>query len=190
MNRTLARRLTTTGVIATALLVAGATVAQADPPTVLEDQDFVDVFQFPCDGATDDPRDDFVVETRITGTEKVVLHEHTPGVPQISAHVSLREVLTNLSTGRSWSTSNHFTEKDVRVLSVEGDVATLAFHAAFHFTLFDEDGRRVAKNNGLFRDVVEVKLGTEDGVGLAPRVVGHIGSEATACEDALRFTVG
>jgi len=188
MTRTAPRLVATAGTCALALVAAG-TAAQARPPVDTFTDVIDDTFSVTCDLGTADTGDDLVLEIHSVGTVDVVVRERIPGVPQFSAHGRITDTQTNVDTGRSWMVTNHFTDKDVRVLSVDGDLVTLRVHTAFHFTVFDEDGHRFASNNGLAKNTVVLDLGTDEVVSEDISIVGHLGAR-DVCEDAVDFTTG
>jgi hypothetical protein len=111
---------------------------------------------------------------------------------------SLQRTFTNPDTGRSWSSTARWFERDSRVLEVsdDGEVITMLVRVVFSYTVFNEAGERDSFDRGV--DVFTLNIDTngtpvyldDDEVEFG-EVLRQYGPRTTSefCVDAQRFTV-
>lgn len=185
-------------VSAGALALLAMAGAPADAAVVARGVDVIDeTFTNTCDGGTpDDPGDDLAIIEHTTGTVAYRFATRQGELVFGTFRGNLAATLTNPDTGRSWSSTDRFLERDVRVLAVDGDVVTMLVRTVFQFTVFDEDGNRDSANRGLREFTLFIDTNGTPGDpsddesefgellrDYGPRGVGDF------CVDAERFTV-
>ncbi|MBC7290518.1 MAG: hypothetical protein H5T83_04150, partial [Actinotalea sp.] len=143
-----------------------------------------------CGDDTEDPADDITITSRFVGRFEITLRQRAPGAPLVfTGRGHEVSTYTNTETGRSWTGVFSWLDKDIKVLSLDEEFATLRIATVFHFVIFDEGGRRDSRNDGRFSSVVVVDLSTDEVVDEYDfRVVGR-GGVGDFCADAQRFTV-
>lgn len=140
-----------------------------------------------CDLGTEDPSDDLEIESRLVGSFSGELRERS-GTLFFSGSGSEVGTNTNVDTGLAWTTTYRWSDRDVRVLEVDGDVYTFEVATVFHFRVLDGDGRPAGSNDGRFSAVIVYDAAADEVVSESDfRVVGRIGA-GDFCGDAVRFT--
>lgn len=193
LNRNRGALTLATAVASMALI---APTAQAAPPITLDPEVWDDFFSFTCDAGTGDSSGDFTATEHHVGQSLVTLKNRKPvegfwfgtvrGWDEGTYEASFPD-----GTRVSWSGRNEWIEKDRRILSVEGTIATVLIGTTFHSTMYAPDGSVDGKNNGMFQFTFEIDLATGEGnFGEAIKDVGHRGSTGTLCGDAERFAQG
>lgn len=172
------------------VMVLAGGPAQAGPPVEEAVEEWDDTFVNTCGDDTEDPSDDITIETRVVGSFEITLRERRPGDPLFfTGRGHELSTYTNVDTGRSWTGDYSWFDKDIRLISLDGDLATIQIADVNHFVVFDEEGRRDSRNDGRFSFVAVVDLSTFDIVDeYDHRWVGH-GGVGDFCADAQRFTV-
>jgi hypothetical protein len=185
-------------VLALASAAAGvlllAPPASAAPPVTFPPETHDDTFVFTCDAGTpDDVTDDFTaVEHHVGGGELTV--KYRPSAPADFAFATFRGFDDGTYTatwpgGRTvvWTSHTDSVEKDRRILSVEGDVATLLVGTTFNSVIYAPDGTRDSANVGQAKITVTIDLTTGEGnFDQVIKQAGHRGV-GTLCGDAMRF---
>jgi hypothetical protein len=181
-----------TAVVSVALF---APAAQATPPTTYPPEIHNDYYDFTCDAGTPaDPSDDFTAQEHHTGEGALTLKSRR-SAPQGVDFGTFRGYDDGTYTatwpnGTSviWSSRDDFIEKDRRIVSIDGDMATVLVGTTFHSDLFAPDGTLDNSNVGMFQFTVKVNLTTGEGDFYeVVRDVGHRGARGTLCGDAMRF---
>ena len=182
-------RATLAGLGAVALTVSGG-AAHAGPPVYEAVEEWDDLYVVECGTETEDPSDDITVESRVVGSMEVTVREHrADGVFYFTGSGHELQTFTNVDTGRSWTGERDWLDKDVRLISLDGDVATIQIASVDHFVVYDDEGVRVSRNDGRFSFVVEVDLSTGEVLSeYDHRLAGRFGV-GDFCADAQRFTV-
>jgi hypothetical protein len=119
--------LTLATAVASMALIAPA--VQAAPPITLDPEVWDDFYSFTCDAGTADPSDDFTATEHHVGQLLVTLKNRKPvegfsfftgrGLDEGAYTASFPD-----GTEVAWSGRNEWIEKDRRILSVEGNIAT------------------------------------------------------------------
>lgn len=183
------RRHTLLATATAAGLMVGVTAAPAGAALPVEE--FTDTWDETstevCDLETEDPADDLEIESRFVGSFSGELRARGD---TIFFTGSGSEVVTNtnVDTGLSWVTTYRWSDRDIRVLEVDGDVYTFEVATVFHFRVLDGDGRLAGANDGRFTAVIVYDAGADEVVSESDfRVVGRLGA-GDFCGDAVLFT--
>ena len=186
--------LTLATAVASIALIAPA--AQAAPPITLDPEVWDDFYSFTCDAGTTDPLDDFTATEHHVGQLLITLKNRTPvegfwfGTLRGWTRARMRH-RSRTAHQVAWSGRNEWIEKDRRILSVVGNIATVLVGTTFHSTMYAPDGSVDGKTIGMVQLTVEVDLTTGEGDFVEVlKDVGHRGSTGTLCGDAERFAQG
>jgi len=185
------RHLRTIGRAAALLTAATVAVALATPVAAapLEHSTFHDEFSFVVEdfcGAGIDVQAEGVVDGRL-----LVNRHGRDGLVYFMEHVQATNTLTNLANGKSVSGVDREVHKDLHVTDNGDGTLTVLELLTGNFTLYDEDGKAIARNPGQVRiehliDHAGTPDDPSDDLGLADTLVkGSTGRNDDVCEAAV-----
>jgi hypothetical protein len=172
-------------------VVMGASGAAALPAGASVAERFVDTYEFTgtfdCEEAT--------FEEHVVGEASVMVRTRGPGSLELGMwRERSTSVVTNTATGGWLTTSFRAVGLDNRVLSVEGDVYTVAATFTYHWWISAADGQVAARNDGHADFIYEFDASTGEWtfVGATP-IVGRqdtLDFETEYCPLIVELTTG